>query len=176
LNESPQETSGQKPNLQQRTTSAFGGATEPTSGRKARAQGRLGVAISIAALAVLVWALNPRSPKVTPAPLRPPTPECVPLSAGFTPSSLTAIPQLSEQPPLPASQPSAAAALHAAFRALPAADQQRVLLRLNLSPCRCGCQLSIAACLSGNRMCATSRDLALKILRAPAKFPASPTK
>jgi len=94
-------------------------------------------AVALAFLALLVWGLNPRQPKLTPAPLEPPHSPCASWAADFVPSNLTHIPGI----PL---------------NSLPQAARNRVLLRLNMEPCSCGCKQSLAVCRAGNLSCPIS--------------------
>jgi len=94
-------------------------------------------AVALALLALLVWGLNPRQPKLTPAPLKPPHSPCASWAADFVPSNLTSVPGI----PL---------------NSLPQAARNRVLLRLNMEPCSCGCKQSLAVCRSGNLSCPIS--------------------
>jgi hypothetical protein len=103
------------------------------------------VVVTIALLAGLVWVLNPSQPKFAPAPLRPVTPGCPKGPAEFTPSNITEIPDL----PLDK---------------LTKQQKYRVLLRLNMEPCPCGCTRSIAACRTNSPTCETSTELANRIV------------
>jgi hypothetical protein len=53
---------------------------------------------------------------------------------------------------------------HVALDSLSKEQRNRVLLRLNLEPCPCGCNLSIAACLIDHPDCGTCKELAQKIV------------
>jgi hypothetical protein len=97
----------------------------------------LAVAVTLGLLALLVWALNPRQPRFRPAPPDPVSDVCARSKADFIPTSLTEIPSL----PL---------------TGLPAAAKNRLLLRLNMEPCTCGCQQSLAACRASNPSCRVS--------------------
>ncbi len=102
------------------------------------------VALTIALLGVLVAALNPPQPHLSPAPLRPIPPGCAKGPLDFTPTNLTEIPGLS----------------------LEAADREarnRALLRLNMEPCSCGCSQSLAACRASTPSCETSRAEANRV-------------
>jgi hypothetical protein len=99
------------------------------------------VAVTLGLLALLVWGLNPRAPKFKPAPLEPPRSPCTPTAADFVPSSLTGIPDM-------------------ALDHLPEAARNRVLLRLNMEPCSCGCKRSLAACRAVNPSCPVSPQAA----------------
>ena len=103
------------------------------------------VVVTMALLVALVWALNPAPPKFEPAPLESATPGCAKLRREFVPSNVIEIPGL----PLDTLSPE---------------QKNRVLLRLNMEPCPCGCNLSIASCLISNPDCEASKELARKIL------------
>jgi len=103
------------------------------------------VVVTMMLLAALVWALSPAHPNLQPAPLRPQPPGCPKLDAEFVPTNYTEVP-------------------HVALDSLSKEQRNRVLLRLNLEPCPCGCNLSIAACLIDHPDCGTCKDLAQKIV------------
>jgi hypothetical protein len=91
-------------------------------------------------LAMLVWFLNPRQPDYKPAPLAPPSSECLKPPRAFVPSNQTDL-------------------ADPALNALPAKEKIRALYRLNTRACTCGCQLSIAACQGTNPKCENSPHL-----------------
>ncbi len=99
----------------------------------------------IALLAALVWAMTPSQPRITPAPLDPVSAGCLKGPTDFQPTNITDI-----------SGPG--------LEGLGQAQRNRVLLRLNMEPCTCGCGSSIAACRVLNRDCMTSRDLVQKVV------------
>lgn len=99
-------------------------------------------AVTLVALATLVWALNPRQPKLVPAPLHPPSQECLKLSRAFIPTNITSMP-------------------HPSTDALAEPLKYWVLSRLNKTPCPCGCAESVAACHTNNPACETSSKLAI---------------
>ena len=105
------------------------------------------VAVTMTLLAALVWALNPRQPKLAPAPLGPPLPVCAQLPREFTPTDIT---NLSEPP----------------FPALPRERKLRALFHMNTEPCPCGCKLSVAACRLNYPSCKSSRELTVKIIES----------
>ena len=109
----------------------------------------LWVAVTMALLAALVWALNPRQPKLEPAPLGPPLPVCAKLPREFTPTDIT---HLAEPP----------------FPALPRERKLRALFHMNTEPCPCGCKLSLAACRLNYPSCKTSKGLAAEIVQSPS--------
>jgi hypothetical protein len=108
------------------------------------------VVVTMALLAALVWAFRPLASNFVPAPLQPVPKGCPPGPQEFVPSNLIALPDL----PLDK---------------LPAKIKNRVLLRLNMEPCTCGCARSIAACLASDPPCETAKELARKILAEEEK-------
>jgi Na+-transporting methylmalonyl-CoA/oxaloacetate decarboxylase gamma subunit len=103
------------------------------------------VALSLVLLAALVWAMAPARTRFEPAPLRP-APEGCPQSApAFVPSDATEIPG-------------------ADLSSLSQAQRRHVLFRLNMEPCPCGCNTSIAACRIGHPTCPLCKDLVEKIV------------
>lgn len=115
--------------------------------------------VTLALLALLVWGLIPRQPKLKPAPLEPPRSLCATSTSDFVPSNLTRIPAIS-------------------LDKLPEPTRNRVLLRLNMEPCSCGCKQSLAVCRAGNPSCPVSPQAADAIVKQetaetpPAKAPA----
>lgn len=96
------------------------------------------VVVTVGLLAALVWAMNPASPHLSPAPLRPLPAGCVKGPPEFTPTNLTEV----QDPPLGALGPK---------------EKNRALFRLNMEPCPCGCGLSLASCRASSPSCETSR-------------------
>jgi hypothetical protein len=97
----------------------------------------LSVVLTLGLLALLVWGMSPRRIRLKPAPLDPVTASCAPSKGDFVPSNLTELPG-------------------APLADLPDAVKNRVLLRLNMEPCTCGCALSLASCRAGNPQCQVS--------------------
>jgi len=93
----------------------------------------------------VVWALNPRQPKLRPAPLQPPPSGCPASHADFVPTNATEIPGLPLAP-------------------LAKTARNRALLRLNMEPCSCGCNQSLAACRVADRACAVSAKAAKEVM------------
>jgi len=116
------------------------------------------VVVTMGLLALLVWFLNPRQPNFKPAPLQPPSAECLKPGRDFVPTNLTAFPD-------------------PGLEALPAEKMNPTLFRLNTIPCTCGCQLSLAYCHEMSSECAASKQGIKQIVseasgkteRAPAK-------
>lgn len=103
------------------------------------------VAITLVLLAALAWALNPRQPKFTPAPLGAPRTVCARLPREFVPSDVTEL----RAPPFPA---------------LARERRLRALAQMNAEECPCGCKLSVAACRVSDPTCKTSAERAGKIV------------
>jgi hypothetical protein len=103
------------------------------------------VALTLALLAGLVWAMAPARSKLRPAPLRPVPPGCPVTLPSFVPSDATEVPG-------------------ADLSGLSPAQRNHVLFRLNMEPCSCGCNLSIAACRIGHPACPLAKGLVDKIL------------
>jgi hypothetical protein len=101
--------------------------------------------VTLAVLAAFVWALRPDRPNVQPAPLRPPDAACPPLDGQFTPTNLTELPGLE-------------------LASLSQERRNHVLLRLNMEPCPCGCNTSLAYCLVSHARCGKCKELAQKII------------
>ena len=101
--------------------------------------------ITLGGLAALVWALRPSRPNVRPAPLRPQDAACPHLEGQFTPTNFTELPGLD-------------------LASLSKERRNRVLLRLNMELCPCGCNSSIAYCLVSHARCEKCKKLAQKII------------
>ena len=99
----------------------------------------------MALLAALVWGLMPARPNLKPAPLQPKSPDCPKTEADFVPTNYTEIPGLE-------------------LDSLSAAQRNHVLFRLNMEPCPCGCNKSIAYCLQNHPACKAAKQVAEKIL------------
>jgi len=108
------------------------------------------VALSLILLAALVWAMAPGRAKFDPAPLRPVTPGCPLKAPDFVPSDATEISGLD-------------------LSSLSAAQRNRVLFRMNMEPCPCGCNNSIAACRINHSNCPVGKDLVEKIMAEERK-------
>jgi hypothetical protein len=118
------------------------------------------VLVSISLLGALVWGLNPRQPRLSPAPLDPVPPGCQKLVRAFLPTNITEIPQwLSAH-----GKESSPASARAAFQKLNDREKESALLHLNVGPCTCGCNLSVASCMVNEPVCSASRDLAQKVI------------
>lgn len=118
------------------------------------------IVITLAALAALVWALNPPRPKLTPAPLEPQSSDCAKLRRQFIPTNITSLPE-------------------AGTDTVSQWVKNRALLRLNMEPCSCGCTQSVAACRVNDPACETSAKLAREIVsaeRGDRLLPAGPPR
>ena len=103
------------------------------------------VTVTVTLLAVLVWSLSPARPDYRPAPPQPRMHGCPRVAGEFVPSNYTEV----QGVPLDSF-----------------AKEQRnhILLRLNLEPCPCGCNSSIAACCVNHPQCENCKELARKIV------------
>jgi hypothetical protein len=123
-------------------------SSEPGAPRAAPGPSRGSVAlvvVTMALLAALVWALSPRQPAFKPAPVYPHPPGCPKYVREFTPSNYTEVPGVS-------------------LDGLSKKQKNSVLLRLNMEPCPCGCNVSVAACLTNHPECAACKELAEEIV------------
>ena len=103
------------------------------------------VALSFALLGVVVWVMAPGRAKFVPAPLRQVSSGCAQSAPDFVPSDVTELPDID-------------------VRSLSPAQQDRILYRLNLEPCPCGCKTSIIVCRRTHPACAVSKELIAKIV------------
>ena len=118
---------------------------EPAQGR-GPTRGAVAIAVlTLGLLATLVWALKPARVHFTPAPLGPPPAECPKLTRAFVPTNITGLPG-------------------SLLVGLSPEQKMRALYRLNMEPCTCGCNSSVAYCLITYPNCETSRKLAEKIV------------
>lgn len=102
-------------------------------------------ALSLALLAAMVWAMAPTRARFHPAPLRPVPPGCPRALPDFVPTDATEIPGVD-------------------LGSLSKAQRNHVLYRLNMEPCPCGCNTSIAACLMNHPSCPLCKTLVQKII------------
>jgi len=103
------------------------------------------VALSLGLMGLLVWAMLPARSQFHPAPLRPVAPECPKNLPDFVPSDATEVPGVDLSP---FSKP----------------QRNHVLFRLNMEPCTCGCNVSLAACRIGHPACSACKESIEKIL------------
>jgi hypothetical protein len=124
-------------------------STEPTpppaDRRKNLGANVLLLVVTILILGALVWSLNPRQPNLTPAPLRPPPPGCIRTSTEFVPSDVTDLPGVN-------------------FSKLDKKHKYHFLLRMNMEPCPCGCNQSVAACFLSDPSCQAAKAAVQKML------------
>jgi hypothetical protein len=107
--------------------------------------GAIYLIVTLVALAALVWELKPDRPNIRPAPLRPPESACQQMTGQFTPTNITDLPGLE-------------------LASLSKERRNHVLLRLNMEPCTCGCNESIAFCLVNHARCEECRHRAQDII------------
>lgn len=103
------------------------------------------VALSVILLAGLVWAIAPGRPRFAPAPLRPLPAGCPQTAPDFTPSDITEIPGVD-------------------LSALSKEQRSHILYRLNMEPCPCKCNVSIAVCKMSHPHCPLCGDLVKRIV------------
>jgi len=121
-------------------------SAQPPAPEEGQPRGTLAwLVVTLALLAGLVWAMAPARTKLAPAPLRPVPSDCPKDLPDFVPSDATEIPGLD-------------------LNSLSKEQQNHVLFRLNMEPCPCGCNLSIAACRISHPTCPLSKSLVEKIL------------
>jgi len=101
--------------------------------------------VTFLALAALVWELKPDRPNVRPAPLHPQESTCPQVAGQFTPTNITELPGLD-------------------LASLSKERRNHVLLRLNVEPCTCGCNGSIAFCRVSHTRCEAARQRANEII------------
>jgi hypothetical protein len=105
----------------------------------------LRVTIMLALLGALVWTLHPFQPHLTPADLHPLPPGCPKFGRTFVPANVTIV-------------------LDPPTDTLPENVKYKVLYRLNMEACSCGCMQSVAACRVSNRDCQASLQRAKEIV------------
>ncbi len=103
------------------------------------------VAVTLALLAALVWWLHPSQPNFTPAPLDPQPQECLKVPREFVPTNITDL-------------------SGGELDALPVARKNHAVFRMNMQPCTCGCNLSVADCRVSSPSCKVSPQLAKKLI------------
>ena len=108
------------------------------------------VALSLVLLAGLVWAMAPTRGRFQPAPLGPVPAGCPQTTADFVPTDTTEIAGIN-------------------LSSLPKAQRNRILYRLNMEPCPCGCNSSIASCRNNHPTCPVCKDLVEKIVAEEQK-------
>jgi len=77
--------------------------------------------------------------------LRPPAAACPQIDSSFTPTNFTELPGLE-------------------LASLSQKHRNHVLLRLNMEPCPCGCNSSIAYCFVNHARCGKGKELAQQII------------
>lgn len=120
----------------------------PASPEKPRSSIGL-VALCLILLAGLVWAMAPGRSKFAPAPLRPVPAVCPQNVPDFVPSDATEVPGVN-------------------LSWFSNAQRNRVLYRLNMEPCPCGCKTSIDACRISHPACPVAKNLVEKIVAEEA--------
>jgi len=108
------------------------------------------VVLSLALLAGLVWAMAPGRAKFEPAPLRTLPAGCPHTVRDFVPTDATEVPGVD-------------------LRSFSPAQRNHVLFRLNMEPCPCGCNISIAGCRISHPGCPHCKALVDEIVAAEAR-------
>ena len=103
------------------------------------------VAVSLILLAGLVWAMAPGRAKFAPAPLRQLPAGCPQNTPDFVPSDATEVPGVD-------------------LTSLSVAQRNHAIFRLNMEPCPCGCNTSLAACRIGHPTCPKGKAPVEKLL------------
>src|SRR5579863_1118445 len=103
------------------------------------------VVLSLILLAALVWAMSPGRPRFSPAPLRETPSGCAAKASDFVPTDVTDIPGID-------------------WTQFTTAQKNHLLYRLNMEPCPCGCNNSVAGCLRGHVTCPTVKGLVDKMV------------
>lgn len=103
------------------------------------------LAVSLVLLAALVWAMAPGRAKYQPAPLRPVPAGCPQVLTDFVPSDATEIPGVD-------------------LSSFSKVARNHILYRLNMEPCPCSCNTSIASCRLNHPNCPVCKDLVGKIV------------
>ncbi len=106
---------------------------------------RVLVLLTLGLLGALVWAMAPARLKIEPAPLRPAPNECPKNIPDFIPSDVTEAPGVD-------------------LKSFSNQQRNHILFRLNMEPCPCGCNLSIAACRISHAACPLCKGLVEKIV------------
>lgn len=119
-------------------------APPPAPEAKPRSSAGL-AAVSLILLAGLVWAMAPARARFRPAPLRPLPAGCPKTAPNFVPSDMTDVPGVD-------------------LEKLSPAQRNHLLYRLNMEPCPCGCNTSIAVCRGSHPACPIAKDLVTKMV------------
>jgi hypothetical protein len=101
--------------------------------------------VSLILLAALVWAMAPARAKFRPAPLHRLPAGCPRTTPNFVPSDMTELAGMD-------------------LGKLSPAQRNHLLFRLNMEPCPCGCNSSIAVCRATHSACPIIKELAAKML------------
>jgi hypothetical protein len=112
------------------------------------------VALSVVLLGGLVWAIAPGRARFTPAPLRPVPAGCPQAAPDFTPSDITEIPGVD-------------------LSSFSKEQRSHLLYRLNMEPCPCKCNVSVAACRMSHTNCPLCGELVKKMVEDERATPES---
>jgi hypothetical protein len=115
------------------------------------------VAVSLILLAALVWAMAPGRARFAPAPLRQLPAGCPQNTPDFTPSDATEIPGFD-------------------LTSLSAAQRNHAIFRLNMEPCPCGCNASLAACRISHPACPQGKASVEKLVAEESGAKSQPSE
>jgi len=101
--------------------------------------------VSLILLAGLVWAMAPARARFQPAPLRNAPEGCPQNVPDFVPSDVTEVPGVD-------------------MSSFSPSQRNHLIYRLNMEPCPCGCNTSIATCRISHPTCPMGKDLVERIL------------
>lgn len=120
-------------------------STSPSTAPRGKPPNSVGqVALGLILLTGLIWAMAPGRAKYQPAPLRAMPAGCSQTTPDFVPTDVTEVPGVD-------------------LSAFSKAQQNHILFRLNMEPCPCGCNNSIAGCRINHPTCPLVKDLVEKI-------------
>jgi hypothetical protein len=121
------------------------GATPPIAPAPKRTSSLGVVVVALTLLAALVWWMSPGRQRFAPAPLRSAPLGCPTATPNFIPSDATEIPGVD-------------------WSKFTTAQRNHLLYRLNMEPCPCGCNSSVAACRLGHPSCPVCKGLVEKMI------------
>jgi len=121
-------------------------SASPSPGPQEKPRSPVGLlVIGLLLLAALVWAMAPSRARFKPAPLRVVSVGCAQPFPDFVPSDATEVPGVD-------------------LSSLSQAQRNHILYRLNMEPCPCGCNASIASCRINHPACPVCKDLVARII------------
>jgi hypothetical protein len=118
----------------------------PASAPEGKPRGSAGVvALTVILLGALVWSMAPGRARFTPAPLRPVPSGCPQTAPDFTPSDITEISGVD-------------------LSSFSKDQRFHLLYRLNMEPCPCKCNVSVAVCRTSHPNCPLCGELVKKMI------------